>query len=161
MDFKVQCSTHRCASTRRRLNPGEPFCSVLVVEGAEVVRYDYCAAAWQGPPAGALGWWKSRVPTGKPRRAQWAPNDVMLELFDQWDGQPDKEDLRYVLTLLLIRRRVLRLEDSPSDQADPMQLVVYCPRREATYTVPSASLTEARIQEIQEELARLLLGGPQ
>ena len=41
------------------------------------------------------------------------PNDVMLELFDQWDGQPDKEDLRYVLTLLLIRRRVLRLEPVP------------------------------------------------
>lgn len=161
MDFKIQGCTHRCAKTERRLCPGEIFCSALIAEGADVVRYDYCEEAWEGPPAGAIGWWKSRVPESKPSRAHWAPNDVMLDLFDQWEGQPDRQDTRYVLTLLLVRRRVLRLEDTQPEPTDPGVLIAYCPRRDVTYTVPSVIPSEARIQEIQDELARLLMGGPE
>jgi hypothetical protein len=161
MDFKIHRSAHRCAKTDRQLKPGEMFCSALVVEGADVVRYDYAEEAWEGPPAGVLGWWKSQVPAREARRAHWAPNDVMLDLFDRWAEEQDKQDMRYVLTLLLLRRRVLRLEETQQDEEGRERLVVYCPRREATYTVPSVIPAEARIEEIQDNLTRLLTAGPE
>ena len=97
--------------------PGEssrrarPIIRVLVAEGAELKRYDYAADAWQGPPAEAVGWWKSQIPDRTTGRKHWAPNDVMLHFWDELAEQPDKQDMRYVLTLLLIRRRVFRLEE--------------------------------------------------
>ena len=112
MDFDVQRCSRRCAVTGRELQPGEWFYSALIPSGASVVRQDYSIEAWQGPPAEALGWWKSQIPTAETKKTQWAPNDVMLELFDELAGQPDRSDLRYVLTLLLIRRRVFRLEET-------------------------------------------------
>ena len=48
--------------------PGETYYSVLVAEGAELKRYDYAADAWQGPPAEAVGWWKSQIPDRTPAR---------------------------------------------------------------------------------------------
>jgi hypothetical protein len=161
MDFKIHRSAHRCAKTDRQIKPGELFCSALVVEGAEVVRYDFAEEAWEGPPDGALGWWKSRVPARENRRAHWAPNDVMLDLFDRWAEDPEKQDIRYVLTLLLVRRRVLRLEETQQDEEGQESLVIYCPRREATYTVPSVDPSEPRIEEIQENLTQLLTAGPE
>ena len=160
MDFEVQRCTRRCAETDRALKPGETICSVLVAEGAEVVRYDYCEASWQGPPDGALGWWRSRIPPVDTKRIRWAPNDVMLELFDQWSEEPDRQDMRYVLTLLLVRRRVMRIEESLDDPGDRSVLTVYCPRREVTYEVSCCEPTEARVAEIQAELGRLLQVGP-
>ena len=60
MDFEVQRFTRRCAATDRELAPGELFYSVLLAEGAEVVRHDYAAEAWNGPTVRAApGWWKS------------------------------------------------------------------------------------------------------
>ena len=57
MDYEIQRCTRRCAATEREFAPGEEFFSVLVAEGAELRRLDYCAEAWEGPPENATGNW--------------------------------------------------------------------------------------------------------
>ncbi len=158
MDYEVKRFTRHCAETGRELAPGEEFYSVLTAAGAELDRKDYSKEAWQGPPEGAVGWWKSQVPSADTKRMTWAPNDVMLQFFEELDEQPEKHDMRYVLALLLVRRRVLRLEESEEDRAGREVLVLYCPRRDATYRVPAVVPEESRIEAIQDELARLLFG---
>lgn len=158
MDYDIQRFTRHCAATGRELGPGEEFYSVLVAEGSQTKRMDFSAGSWQGPPSGALGWWKSQVPGQNARRAGWAPNDVMLGYFEDLAEKPHEQDKRYVLALLLVRRRVMRHEDTETDDAGREVMVLYCPRREATYRVPAAAPDAARTQQIQEELARLLLG---
>ncbi len=156
MDFEAPRFTRHCAVTGKELAAGEEFYSVLIAEGAELVRRDYSAQAWQGPPEGAIGSWKSKVPGPNTRRMHWAPNDVMLHLFDELELQPERQDMRYVLALLLLRRRVFRMEGEEQDAQGRGLLVLYCPRREATYKVPVVVPEDPRIQEIQGELARLL-----
>ena len=156
MDYEIQRCTRRCSVTDRELAPGEEFYSAIFSEGAELVRYDYSVGAWSGPPQDAVGWWKSRMPEATQKRMRWAPNDVMLEFFEQLEQQPERRDMRYVLALLLVRRRVMRLEEKESDENGAEVLVLYCPRRETTYKVPESAPDESRIEAIQEELARLL-----
>ncbi len=156
MDFEVQRCTRHCEASDRELLPGETFYSVLVADGAEVRRCDYSAEAWNGPPEDAIGWWKSQIPDRNANRKHWAPNDVMLQFFDELGEQPEREDVRYVLALLLVRRRVMRLEETDADEHGREVLVLYCPRRETTYHVPSVDPAASRIEQIQEELAKLL-----
>lgn len=156
MDYEVQHSTRCCAATGREFQPGEVYYSALMEDGSKLNRYDYAAEAWQGPPAEAVGWWKSQVPDRNTARKHWAPNDVMLDFWDQLAVQLDKQDMRYVLTLLLIRRRVFRLEEEKTDPTGHDSIVVYCPRREATYEVLAIVPEPPRIEEIQQELAALL-----
>jgi uncharacterized protein YbaR (Trm112 family) len=156
MDYEIQRCTRCCATTGRELAPGEDFYSVVVAEGSELKRCDYSVEAWEGPPEGAIGWWKSQMPSPTAKRMHWAPNDVLLHCFEQLESQPDKADMRYVLGLLLVRRRVMREEEQDRDPEGREVMVLYCPRREATYRVPVVQPDEARANEIQEELARLL-----
>jgi hypothetical protein len=65
--------------------------------------------------------------------------------------------LRYVLALLLLRRRVLRLEDSQRDEQGEV-LVLNCPRDESLHHVLVRSPGPQRTQEIEAELAKLLAG---
>ena len=81
----------------------------------------------------------------------------MLDYFQQLEAQAGKQDVRYILTLLMIRRRVLRLEDSEFDEQGHERMVVFCPRNDTEYHVPVMSPDAARAREIQDELARLLL----
>jgi hypothetical protein len=159
IDYEIQRCTRHCAVTGRELQPGETFYSTLTPEGANVVRHDYGAESWSGPPAGVMGWWKSHMPARDARRLHWAPNDVMLELLEGLELQPDKQDMRYVLSLLLVRRRVLRLEHTEQDPQLGEVSVLYCPRRETTYRVTTHIPDDRRAAEIQEELARLLFAG--
>lgn len=154
MDYEIQSCTRRCAVSGRELAPGEAYYSALVPEGEGWRRYDYAPEAWQGPPPEAVGWWKSQRPDE--RRTRWAPNDVLLDFFDQLEGQAENQDLRYVLALLLVRRRVMRLEETEPQPEGGEVLVLECPRRETTYRVPAMLPDETRAQQIQDELARLL-----
>jgi hypothetical protein len=135
------------------------YYSALFPAGAKIERRDYSSEAWTGPPAEALGWWKSQVPTAEAKKAVWAPNDVMLELFDELGEKPDGADMRYVLALLLIRRRVLRLEENERDQQGRETLLVYCPRRQTDYRVPVVMPNGERAEQIQQTLGQLLFRG--
>jgi hypothetical protein len=167
LDFEVQRCTRCCAATERALEPGDECYSVLEVQGADVIRKDYSSEAWKGAPEGAFGWWKSRVPEPTAKKIKLAPNDVLLELFDQLAVQNEQQDLRYVLALLLVRRRVLRVDVASShsheEQGDePMNhaaeiMTLYCPKRETSYDVPVAMPSSERIDEIQQQLSELLI----
>src|SRR5687767_197677 len=107
LDFEVERCARRCAKTDREFQPGETYYSALVPRGSGVARLDFSAEAWEGPPEGSLGWWQARLPEPHGNKMHWAPNDVMLHYFEQLDGVADQADVRYVLALLMVRRRVL------------------------------------------------------
>jgi hypothetical protein len=155
MDYEIQRSTRHCGKTGRELKPGEAFYSVLTAMGAGVTREDFSVEAWEGPPAEALGWWKSHVPSPDAKKMHWAPNDVMLDLFEDLAEDAKQSDLRYVLALLLIRRRVMRLEDTEAGETGET-MILYCPRRESEHRILAAPPSGERVAEIQQELARLL-----
>jgi hypothetical protein len=156
MEYEIERSAKSCAATGREFAPGEEFYSVLLTEGSDLKRCDYSIEAWHGPPEGSIGWWKSQMPGQQARRSHWAPNDMLLNFFDELAQQPDKQDMRYVLALLLVRRRVMRLEEEQRDDAGHERLTLYCPRRDAQYEVVSMALDRGRIDEIQQVLATLL-----
>lgn len=155
-DFEVQRCTRRCAKTQRDLRPGESFYSVLIAEGASVVRQDYAADEWDGPPENAIGWWKSQMPGSGGRKMHWAPNEVILHYFEQLEHQPDQQDMRYVLALLMVRRRIVRMEETQQARPTGEMLVLFCPRTELEYRVPVRTPSPERVIQIQQELGRLL-----
>jgi hypothetical protein len=159
IDFEIQRCSRKCSVTDRELAGGEECYSVLFSEGGQVVRRDYSAAAWQGPPENCLGWWKSTVVDPSAGRPQWAPNEVMLEYFERLLADPTAEDARYVLALLLVRRRIARVERTEKDEADREHLIIFCPRNENEYRVPEALPTPERAAQIQEQLSELLQTG--
>ena len=81
---------------------------------------------------------------------------MLLNFFDELAVQPNKQDMRYVLALLLVRRRVLRMEEEQRDEAGHERLTLYCPRRDAQYEVPAVPPEPQRPAEIQQVLAKLL-----
>ncbi len=156
MDFEVDKSTRTCAATGREIGAGETYHSVLVRDGAEVKRLDYSQEAWKGPPSEAIGSWTSVMPAkDATNKRKLAPSEVLLQLFHELSDAPDREDLRYVLTLLLIRRRLMRLEETVVEEGAET-LLLYCPRDEQTYRVRVVAPGEARVQEIQDYLGGLL-----
>jgi hypothetical protein len=169
LDFEVQRCTRCCAATDRALEPGDECYSVLEVQGADVIRKDYCSDAWKGAPAAAFGWWKSRVPEPTAKKIKLAPNEVLLELFDQLADKNEQQDLRYVLALLLVRRRVLRVdvanEQPHGEQGDAIMnhgaesMTLYCPKRDTTCDVAISMPSGERIEEIQQQLSELLVAG--
>ncbi|MDC0936101.1 hypothetical protein OAS39_07425 [Pirellulales bacterium] len=156
LEFDVHPHSRRCFATGRPLAPGELYFSTLALDGTTTVRRDYCPEAWQGPPDNALGWWKARLPKQSTGRRTYAPNEVLLNLFDQLAENAEEIAFRYVVGLLLIRRRVLRLEGTRVDDAGREAMQVGIPSRGDHVEMLVVDLDEAQMGELQRRAAGLL-----
>jgi hypothetical protein len=158
LDLEIKNCSRTCAATARPLNPGEVYFSVLVTAGSDFVRQDYCVDAWQGPPADCIGWWRSRVPTKDDSQPQLAPTDVMLNLFEALEDRPAEVAFRYLLGLLLLRRKIVRREESRHDDLGRELITLHCQRRDKDYEVVVAEPNADQTVKLQEQMLNLLYG---
>jgi hypothetical protein len=169
MDITIHRPHATCALTGRQFVAGEPFFSALVRSQGRLDRHDFSTAAWSGPPADTLAWWRSTYPTATASGATLAPVDVLLDVVEELEGRDD-DALRYLLALELVRRRVLRFVDQPSgrlprppaDRGDePRHVALACRRRDREYLVREVPAAEATAAGVEDRLTALLWsGGP-
>ena len=86
----------------------------------------------------------------------WAPDDVMLHYFQETEDKSDEQDVRYLLTLLFVRRRLFKLVDTVQEETGEA-LLVSCSRNESEYTVPVVEVAPERAVEIQVLLSKLMV----
>jgi len=171
MELKLHRPQAACSRTGRPFTAGEPFFSALVRGQGRLERCDYAVTAWDGPPDNTLAWWRSTYPTAT-AAATLAPADVMLDVLEELEGSEADVALRYLVALELVRRRVLRFVDKPTEQppgvadeqrpadAPPRaELTVSCRKRDREYRVWTASPQEAAAPGVEERLTALLWSG--
>jgi hypothetical protein len=156
-DYQIQPNTRRCSVSQRELQPGEKVYSVLMLEEAKFVRKDVSVEAWQGPPRGAFSFWVGKVALAEGKRKPPIDDELLRDFFAQLAGhaEPAKVNVRYVLALLLMRRRRLRFEET-AIEAGREVLVLRCPRSGEQYRVANPGLSEGELESVQEDLFRAL-----
>ncbi len=152
-DWKFTKRGAQCTQCARPFGEGEPHVSSLAVEGESVARVDACLACWKRR-AGAddLFWWRTRHTENKPRGL--ALNLEALEgLFFALGSreQTSLRELRYVLCLILMRKRRLKIE-RVGRSARGEVLVVSRPRREDLHEVDVFDFTPEKIDELRGRL---------
>jgi hypothetical protein len=157
IDYQIQANTRRCAVTGRELQPGEKFYTVLLDEGGKFVRQDYSSDAWQGPPAGAFSFWAGRVPAREANRRPAIDDDMLVECFQRLEGQtdPGRIHFRYVVALLLMRRKRFRFEEVRTENGREI-LCLRCVRSRNQYQVINPCLSEEEMAAVQEEVFKVL-----
>ena len=112
MDIAIHRPRTACARSGRQFVAGEPFFSALVRSQGSLERLDFADSAWSGPPDNTLAWWRSTYLATTSSGAALAPVDVLLDVVEELGGDGDAA-LRYLVSLELVRRRVLRFVDHP------------------------------------------------
>ena len=137
--------------------------SALVRNAGAIERIDCAAKAWDGPPNGTLAWWKSRYILSDSAGPKLAPADVLLDVLEDLESHPEDKVLRYLVALQLVRRKVLKIDEShgsdTSVHQDPPSLVLKCRKRQSEYRVQVTSAEEASAEGVQERLQSLLWSG--
>jgi hypothetical protein len=156
-DYQIQANTRRCFVTGRELRPGDGYYSVLLDQGSKFERRDYSSEAWQGPPEGAFSFWAGRIVADEEGRRPRIDDDLLVDCFQRLEGEtdPGKLNFRYVVALLLMRRRRFKFEEAQT-VANQEILVLRCMKTRKQYRVVNPRLTEAEMAAVQEEVSKVL-----
>jgi hypothetical protein len=156
-NYQIHGPARTCAATGRELKPGEKVFSVLTDQGGQFVRTDYKTDAWPGPPSGAVAWWAGRVPeAGRPARPV-INDDLLVDCFEHLAGtaDPARQRFRYVVALLLMRRKRFRFEDARKrDESET--LVVRDAKSGRKHEVIDPQLTGPEMDAVRDEVFRVL-----
>jgi hypothetical protein len=157
-DYQFQAPTRRCHATDRELRPGEKYVTALLAEGSRFVRRDFAANAWAGPPENTIAHWAARVPPeGEAPKRPPIDDDLLAEGFGRLDGatDPARVQFRYVVALLLMRRKRFKFEDVTKDAAGET-LLVRDTRTGDRHAVADPGLTDEAMSAVQDEVFRVL-----
>lgn len=168
-----------CAATGRKLEIGEKYVAVLAEPkvGSGLVRLDFAADAWDGgsrpeSPARVFGFWRAIVTPAGAKKRQLVDDAALVDLFEQLEGatEPRKLAFRYLLALVLVRKRLLAMEGTRAAKgAEPGVMLV---RHKGTAQPPERGgdgppyievvdpgLDRRAMEEGTEELASILSDG--
>ncbi|MFM8732388.1 MAG: hypothetical protein ACKOGJ_07740 [Phycisphaerales bacterium] len=166
--FTVGRFTATCASSGRALASGEPIVATLCDAPADdsgspgFVRRDFALDAWTGGarPEGMVCYWKTVAPAPDEKRRILVDDDTLLELFDRLEGddRPQRIGYRWLLCLVLLRKRLLRHVRVDRDGDAERWLVQ---RRGADDSVPPIAVVNPKfrdedLQELAEHLGEVM-----
>lgn len=155
--WELQRPSGQCSVTGRTLQEGEEFYSALFEEGETFRRADYAAEAWPGPPEGCYCHFKSRVPVRKKPRQLLVDNEALVAFFLRLaeEKEPIRVQFRFVLALILMRKRILRYDGSRvADGVEVWRMTL--PRDGTVHEVVNPQLTEDQIGEVSHHLGAIL-----
>ena len=156
-DYQIQPNTRVCAVTGRQLEVGERFYTALLEEGDHFTRKDFSHQAWQGPPHAAFSFWTGVVPAAEESRKPRFDDDLLEECFHRLEGQtdPSRVNFRYVVALLLIRRKRLKFEQTITEDGAE-RIRVRGVRSGEKHEVTNPRLSEEEMAQVQEEVFKVL-----
>jgi hypothetical protein len=131
--------------------------SVLIERDGQFVRQDYASEAWKGAPEGAVAFWQNRIPTRERPVPTTMNEELLLDCFRHLHEPKDdsQRNFRYVLTLLLMRKKRLRFDDLVKRDGDEY-LQVRDAKSNQRYEVLDPRLNESQMEAVQNEIFHLL-----
>ncbi len=162
-DWNIRKRSACCARTGHEFADGEAFYTLLFRQDDGWERVDLCTEAWQsyGSEEPPFSFWQSIYEAPPPAQPDSLPKENAESLLRKYldDDDPRHANVRYLLAVMLERKKILRHTDTR--QLDSGSLLIYEHLSSGeVFLIPDPDLRLEKISEVQEEVAGLL-GQPQ
>lgn len=163
-EYKIGTSSRSCQACGHEFGVGDEYFSAVVETDEEdrLARQDFCPACWQGGAGAFFSFWKTRIPEPEaPDRRGPALVDLgrLMQLFEHLAESPDEQAqrFRYVLALVLMRKRRLRLADSRRLRGGRGEvLTLREPGTDRRHVVEAPGITDDEIRSVADRLREIL-----
>ncbi len=154
---KAQGKCHVCG---RDVAPGEKLMAALRETPATLERLDVCPSCWENfDRKDLLGFWQATVRPPTARKNVFVDDEVLCELFERLDdaAEPAKVNFRFVLGLILMRKRRIVYESTRHEEASEIWSV-RLKGREELMDLLNPRLDEQKVGEVSLQLGEILNG---
>jgi len=162
--YQVARPTGVCAARGCTLEPGSPCIATLCEREADegFDRKDFSIEAWEDGerPDRLFSFWRTDVAEPDTNRTPLIDDEVLLDLFVRLadDDRPQRVSFRFVVMLILMRKRKLRFVGREGDDERWLVRVVGSGSEAPPLVVVNPRLDESDIRDLTEQLREILQG---
>jgi hypothetical protein len=158
-EWDIQSRGDACTACQRPFADKEAYHTLLSVDGTRYARRDLCGACFASTPRdGVISYWQGEYklpPPPPPEAIQKESAETLLrKLVESTD--PSHAATRYILAVMLERKRILKHRDTVREEDGDDLLVYEHARTGESFTLPDPHLRLDQLAHVQEEVAALL-----
>jgi hypothetical protein len=164
-EYNISKTSGQCNKCEKQLAVGQEFVAVVKDVNDDLSRLDFCKACWdalgeeggQADPA-IVGIWHTKVPQAQEKKRQFVDNELLVDFFTRTEGAQDatKVSFRYVLALVLMRKKLLVYDGMQKDAAGAELWLTHLRGSEQAYHVIDPKMDEDKIAEVGRRLDEIL-----
>ena len=149
---------NKCSLCERELLPGDKLMASLRELPQGLERLDTCIDCWpKVDRADLLAFWQTIVPQHEAKKKVFVDDAVLCELFERLKdtAEESKLNFRFVLGLILMRKRMLSYESSREENGKDIWTVRFR-GREGMLDLLNPNLNEQQVAEVSQQLGEIL-----
>lgn len=159
-DWSIQSRGNQCTVSGEVFQEGEYFYTLLYDEGAVFRREDLSERAYKERPADApkpFSFWRSKYEPPPPAAPEALGKQTAEDLLRRYmeENTPQHANARYILALMLERKRLLKHVDTRSE-GEQSTLIYEHAKTGEVFLIPDPKLHLDQIVEVQNEVSGLL-----
>lgn len=147
-----------CAVTGRKIEAGEKFFAAIRETPAGIERVDVSPESWEGfERAGVLAFWQTVMPEHEAKKKVFVDDEVLCTLFERLAdaSEPVKVNFRFVLGLILMRKRLIVYDDARQEDGRDVW-VVRMKGKDEKLILTDPKLNEQQVSEVSQQLGEIL-----
>jgi len=156
-DWEIKRPLGECSGSGRRIDSGEEYFGALVETEQGLERRDFSADFWENTKPNVFCFWKSRLAAPDQKKRLFVDDEMLMAFFERLahETEPDKVNFRFVLALVLMRKR--RLKYDATKTADGQE--IWCLRvtgDKQIVEVVNPHLDEGQIEQLSSQIGQIL-----
>ena len=159
-DWEVNKPLGQCFGSGRKIEHGEEYFGALVAAEEGLQRRDFCAEYWESEKPDVFCHWKTKLPEPGQKKQLFVDDQMLMTFFERLARETDQEkiDFRFVLTLILMRKRLLKYHESRTEDGKEIwRLRIPGDRSaEGLVEVVNPHLDEEQIEQLSSQIGEIL-----
>lgn len=163
MEWLINKGSKNCSNCENVFKEEEEYFSAIYDNHDAFMRKDFCLECWDKAKSGEIfSFWKTKVQKAFDKGQMYASTDVFCDLFQKLENVENQSNVnfRYVLSLYLMRKKILKLKSVQKTNGNEILVFQYFKEGKET-KVFKPQLGDEAILAVTEEIGKLVNCTPQ
>ncbi len=156
-DWTINKPLGQCFGTGTKIEYGQEYYGALVQTENGLQRRDFCADYWESQKPETYCYWKTRLPQPGQKKQLLVDDQMLMAFFERLEKEtePEKVSFRFVLALILMRKRILKYEETRTQDGSEIWALRTVGDRQIVEVV-NPHLNEEQIEQLSSQIGGIL-----
>lgn len=156
-EWEINKPLGQCCGSGKKIEYGEEYFAALVETGQGLARRDFCADYWLAEKPDVFCYWKTRLPRPDEKKQKFIDDEMLMSFFARLEKETeqDKINFRFVLALVLMRKRRLKYDSSNTGNGKEIWRLRKTGENEFV-EVTNPKLNEEQIKQLTSQIGEIL-----
>jgi len=157
VEWEIKKSLGQCSGSGAKIDYDQEYFAALVETAEGLERRDFCVDYWQQNTPQVYCYWKSKLPRPDQKKQIFIDDAMLMAFFERLatETDPEKLNFRFVLTLILMRKRKLKYDSSTTDGEKEIWRLRITGQNEFAEVI-NPHLDEQQIQQLSSQIGNIL-----